>query len=72
MKLNRLNCVTALVVFLVSAVWFATGQNVTGLIWLVCSLVWLTLALARLRSPAVEPHPSRRLARSLSRLLLWS
>jgi hypothetical protein len=72
MKLNRLNFITALVAFLASGVWFATGQNVTGLIWLACSLVWLALAIARLRSSAVEPHPASRVARRLSRLLLWS
>jgi hypothetical protein len=71
MKLSRLNFVTALVAFLASGVWFAAGQNVTGVVWLACSLVWLALAIARLRSPAVEPHPASRLARRVSRLLLW-
>jgi hypothetical protein len=72
MKLNRLNFVTALVAFLASGVWLAIGQNLTGLIWLACSCVWLALAIARLRSSSVEPNPASRLAHRLSRLLLWS
>lgn len=72
MKLNRLNFVTALVAFLASGIWFATGQHATGVIWLACSFVWLTLAIARLRSSIVEPHPVSRLAHRLARLLLWS
>ena len=72
MKLNRLNLLTALVAFLSSGAWFATGQNVTGVVWLACSLAWLAVAIARFRSPIVEPHPASRLAHRLSRLLMWS
>jgi len=72
MTLDRLNFVTALVAFLASGVWFASGQNVTGLIWLASSLVWLAAAIARLRPSSVEPHPASRLVQRLSRLLLWS
>lgn len=72
MKLSRLNLLTALVSLCASAVWFAYGENATGLIWLVCSLVWLVLAIAHLRSSTDEPNPVRRLARRLSRMLLWS
>jgi hypothetical protein len=72
MKLGRLNCLTALIAFLASALWFATGQNVTGLIWLACSLVWLVLAVARMRSSKIEFDHTGRLFRRLHRLLLWS
>lgn len=72
MSLSRLNLVTAFVAFLASFVWFATGQNATGAVWLASSLVWLALAVTRLRSSNVEPHPASRLAHRLSRLLIWS
>lgn len=72
MKLHRLNVLTAVASLGASCVWLVIGQNVTGLIWLVCSLVWLALGVAQMRSPASEPHPMRRFARRLSRLLLWS
>jgi hypothetical protein len=72
MRVNYLNALTALISLLASGVWFAIGQSFAGLIWLVCSLVWLALAIAYLRSSAEEPNPVRRLARRLSRMLLWS
>ena len=64
--------IAALISLGASFVWFATGQVATGVIWLVCSVVWLGVGLVRLRSPATEPEPMRHLARRLSRLLLWS
>lgn len=72
MKLDRLNLLTALVSLVASVVWLAFGQNATGLIWLVVSVVWLALALARFQSSIHEPNPASRLARRLSRMLLWS
>jgi hypothetical protein len=72
MKLSQLNLMTAVASLVASLVWFATGQNATGLIWLACSLVWLALAIGRLRHPVEEPHPIARLMRRLSRMLLWS
>ncbi len=72
MKLNRLNLVTALVSLAAALVWILIGQTAAGMIWLVCSLVWVVLALAGLRSSEYEPSPARRLARRLSRMLLWS
>jgi hypothetical protein len=71
MKLNRLNLWTALVSLVASGVWFVAGQVATGFVWLVCSLVWLILAIVRLRSTVIEPDPVSRLARRLSRMLLW-
>jgi hypothetical protein len=72
MKLSRLNLLTAIVSVVASLVWFVIGQIVTGLIWLACSLVWLTLAIFGLHHPDEEPHPIARLMRRLSRMLLWS
>ncbi len=72
MKLSWLNFVTAVISLVASLVWFAIGQNVTGLIWLACSLVWLVLAIGKVRRPVVEPHPMPRLMSRLSRILLWS
>ncbi len=72
MKLSRLNLLSALVSFVLSCVWLAMGQSVSGIIWLVCSLVWLALSLAPGESSATEDHPTTRLARRLSRLLMWS
>ncbi len=73
MKLSRLNLLTAVVALGASLVWFATGQIATGLIWLGCSVVWLALALYRCFRPSIgEPNPMGRLARRLSRMLLWS
>jgi hypothetical protein len=72
MKVNRLNLLTALVSFAASGVWLATGQSATGLVWLICSVAWLTLAIAGFRASTDEPHPLRRLARRLSRMLIWS
>jgi len=72
MELSRLNLVTAVISLVACLVWLATGQNATGFIWLACSLVWLALAIDRLRSTVEEPHPIARLMRRLSRMLLWS
>ncbi len=72
MKLACLNLLTAHVSFAASVIWFAIGQSLDGLIWLACSVVWLALALASLRSPIDEPHPVRRFCRRLSRMFLWS
>ncbi len=72
MRLSRLNLLTAAVALIASVVWFAIGQVWAGIVSTACSLVWLVLAIARLRSPASEPGPARRMARRLSRLLIWS
>ncbi len=72
MKLSHLNFLTAIISLFASLVWLATGQNATGFIWLACSLVWLALAIGRLRTSIEEPHPIKRLMRRLSRMLLWS
>lgn len=76
MKLSQLNLLTATASLAASLVWFAIGQNVTGLIWgliwLACSLVWLALAIGRSRHSDEQPHPTTRLMRRLSRMLLWS
>ncbi|MGA2040769.1 MAG: hypothetical protein ABSH42_15930 [Bryobacteraceae bacterium] len=72
MKLSRLNLSTASVSLAASLVWFAMGQNAAGLVWLACSLVWLALAIGGLRHPVEGPHPTARLMRRLSRMLLWS
>lgn len=72
MKLHRLNVLSAFISLAVSCLWLAIGQTATGFIWLVCSLIWLVLGIAHLRTSDTEPHPMRRLARRLSRLLIWS
>jgi|GEM_PF-2342081 len=71
MKLNRLNLWTALVSFVASGIWFFTGQVATGCIWLIFSLIWLILAVIRLRSTVIERNPVSRLAHRLSRMLIW-
>jgi hypothetical protein len=72
MKLARLNLLSALICTIASWFWFALGEVLAGSTWLACSLVWLFLAITRRYQPATEPHPRHRLARRLSRLLLWS
>ena len=72
MKLNRLNLLSALISSGASCLWLAIDQSLAGLIWLVCSLVWLTLCITRRGSSVIEPNPMRRLTRRLSRLLVWS
>ena len=71
-KLHRVNLIAALISLAGACVWFATAQTVTGMIWLVCSLVWLASGVAHRRSLATEREPMKRLARRVSRLLLWS
>lgn len=71
MNLCRLNLLTALASLAGACLWLAIGQNPTGLIWLVCSLVWLILGVAHAKSSKREPDSMRRLARRVSRLLLW-
>ena len=72
MKLSRLSLITAVIALVVSLVWFAIGRYATGLIWFACGLVWLALAIGRLRRSVEAPHPVARLMRRLSRMLLWS
>jgi len=72
MKLSRLNLMTAVIALVVSLVWFAIGRYATGLIWFACGLVWLALAIGRLRRSVEAPHPMAGLMRRLSRMLLWS
>jgi len=69
--LGRLNLSTAIISLMGSVVWFVIGANVTGLFWLVCSLAWLALAIVGLLRSANEPHPTARLMRRLSRMLIW-
>lgn len=71
MSLSRLNLLTAMISLLASFVWLASGHVADGLFWLACSVVWLALAVARLRSPGDEPRPLARLLRRVSRMLLW-
>jgi hypothetical protein len=72
MTRSQLNLVMAVASFVGSVGWFAIGQNPTGLIWFIGSLIWLIIAICRMRDSAEEPRPLARLARRLSRLLLWS
>lgn len=72
MKLSRFNFLCALVSFACACIWLAIGQSVSGIIWLICSVFWLTLSVAHRGASAAEPNPARRLVRRLSHLLLWS
>lgn len=72
MKLHRVNVLSAVISLAASCLWLAIGQTATGLVWLVCSLIWLVLGVAHMRSSDTEPNPMRRLTRRLSRLLMWS
>ena len=72
MRLSYLNLLTAAAAFAGSFVWFATGQIPTGVVWLAGSLIWLIVAVYRLRASTDEPRPGLRFTRRLSRLLLWS
>ena len=69
---ERLNLLAAVISLIASLVWFVMGQNATGLFWLACSLIWLALAIARLRRSIDEAHPIARLVRRLSHMLVWS
>ncbi len=70
--MHRLNLVTALVSFAASCVLLAVGQVPTALIWMAASVVWLAVGIARLKSPARDPHPVRSALRRVSRLAMWS
>ncbi len=72
MRLSRLNVLAAVISSVAGCLWLAMGDALSGLIWLACSLVWLTLAITRRSSSISEPHPVKRLAHRISRLLLWS
>jgi hypothetical protein len=72
MKLSRLNLLSALVSFTLGWILLAMGQSWSGIVWLICSLVWLCLSVAQRGASISEPNPARRLARRLSRLLIWS
>lgn len=72
MKLHRLNLLSALISVAASCLWLALGQGLSGLIWLVCSLVWFGMAFAYRHSPTAESAPARRLVRRFTRLMIWS
>ncbi len=71
MRLAHLNLWSALLSLLGSVVWLVLGEAPSGLVWLAASLVWVALAIGYARNPSTEPHPLRRLARRVSRLLLF-
>ncbi len=72
MRLSHLNLLTALLSLLGSLIYLATGDAVVGLVWLAISLVWLVVGIYTLsRSGETEEFPLRRLARRLSRLLMF-
>jgi hypothetical protein len=67
----RLNLICAALAFVGSLILAAFGI-VSAFIWLAASLVWLILALSRRRTLATVDSPGRKIARRLSRLLLFS
>ena len=72
MQLHKVHALAAAAALAGSVLWFVSAQYATGLIWLAAGAVWLAAAAKRRRSPECEPRPANRLARKLSRLLLWS
>ena len=72
MKLGHLNLITALLSLSGAILWMALGNVVLGLVWLGLSAVWAGAAILSLaRRQTVEAAPVRRLARRISRMLLW-
>jgi uncharacterized membrane protein len=72
MRTARLSFITALLSLAVAAYWIFRSNPVPAVIWLVIAVVWLGLAIKHAASePEVEDQPVRRLARRLSRLLLY-
>lgn len=71
MRLCYLNLVSAGLAVLGGILWLLLGEAVPGLVWLGVSLVWLLLAGRSLSDTERERFPFRRLARRISRLLLF-
>jgi hypothetical protein len=72
MKLGHLNLLTALLSLVGSLIYLATGDAAVGVAWLAISLVWLAAGFYMLsRSDETEEFPLRRLARRVSRLLMF-
>jgi hypothetical protein len=72
MRLGYLNLLTALLSLAGSLFYLSTGNVVVGVVWLAISLVWLAAGFYTLtRSRAPEEFPLRRLARRVSRLVMF-
>lgn len=71
MRLSQLNLIAALASLVGAFVLLIFGDVVGGLIWLAASVVWLVLAIFSRRRRERAPFALRRLARRLSRLLLY-
>lgn len=72
MRTARISFITALLSLAVAAYWIFRSNPVPAIIWLVIAVVWFGLAIKHAASePEVEDQPFRRLARRLSRLLLY-
>ena len=68
----RLNVLSALISMVGSFTFLVTSSVPRGLIWFTISIVWFVMA-ARSRGKSLRVEsPSRRIARRLSRLLLFS
>ena len=71
MTVSRLNLLTALLSLIGALVALFLGNALVGLLWLAITLVWLLLAVRAAGKRDYEHQPFSRLARRLSRLLLW-
>jgi hypothetical protein len=70
-RLFYLNLVCALLSLLGSVLWLLLGDAISGLVWAGASLLWVVVAVIRVRDSNIVPDAARRIGRRLSHLLLW-
>jgi hypothetical protein len=68
-RLNRVSSAISLLGALILA--FVFNRPDYGFVWLSASIVWFVMSLRKKRDSPAEPAPVRRIARRLSRLILW-
>jgi hypothetical protein len=67
-----LNLLCALLSLIGSVLWLLLGDVISGLIWAGASLLWVVVAVFRVRDSSGVADAASRIGRRLSRLLLWS
>jgi hypothetical protein len=67
-----LNLLCALLSLIGSVLWLLLGDVISGLIWAGASLLWVVVAVFRVRDSSDVADAASRIGRRLSRLLLWS
>lgn len=71
MSLTRLNLIAAGVALAGVFLLLALGYGFEALVWAIAALVWLAVAIWRLRDQSREDRPGARLLRRFSRLFMW-